>query len=156
MKIPLVLNGEQTILEAEPHEKLTSVLRRCQFFSLKCGCEEGFCGSCTVMLDGHAVPSCIIPVASVRDSQVETLEHFSKTTTYGLIMEAFKKSGINMCEYCNTGKIFAAYDLILTYKRPTRQQVYETVRHFNCQCTETDNLVNGIILAARYCAAEQR
>lgn len=156
MKIPLMLNGEHKILEAEPSEKLMDVLRRERLFSVKCGCEEGFCGACTIMLNGRAVPSCIIPVVSARDSEVETLEHFSHNDFYRLIMDAYKKTGINMCDYCNAGKIFAAYDLIRTYKRPTRQQVYETVRHFNCSCTETDAHVNGIMLASRLCAAEVR
>ena len=102
------------------------------------------------MLDGHAVPSCIIPVSAVRDSEVETLEHFSKRPLYDLIVSAFNKAGIKLCEYCRSGKILATYDLIKTYKYPTRQQIYEMVRHFNCPCTETDELITGIISVSKY------
>ncbi len=150
MKIPLKLNGEQKIFEADPTEKLMDTLRRENLISVKCGCSKGFCGSCTVLLDGHAVPSCIIPVAAVRESEVETLEYFSTRSIYDVIVTHFNKLGLNMCGYCNSGKILATYDLIKTYKYPTRQQIYDMVRHFNCPCTETDDLINGIISVSKY------
>lgn len=148
MKIPMVLNGEHKILEAEPSEMLMEVLRRENLFSVKCGCSAGVCGSCTVLLDSRAVPSCIIPVAAVRESSVETLEFFSHNPMYRIITDSFVKAGVNMCGYCNAGKIFAACDLIRTHKTPSRDIILETVCHFNCSCTETDMLIKGIQRAA--------
>ena len=148
MKIPLILNNENKILEADPSEKLLEVLRRERLFSVRQNCGKGICGSCTILLDGKPVPSCIIPVADVRDSSIETLEHFAQTDMYKIIMDSFSKVGIQLCGYCNAGKIFAAYDLIQTYQRPDKHLIYDTVRHFICNCSETDVLVQGIMLAA--------
>ncbi len=148
MKIPLILNGEQKILEVDPAEKLLTVLRREKLFSAKSGCEKGICGACTVLLDDRPVPSCIIPAAAARDSVIETLEHFSQSDAYADIIGGFSKAGVRLCGYCNAGKIFVAYDLIRTGTRPSRGRIYEAVRHFNCPCTETDTLVQGILFAA--------
>lgn len=151
MKIPLILNREQKILEVDPAEKLIDALRREHLCSVKSGCGSGRCGSCSVLLDGKPIPSCIIPAAAVRDSEVVTLEYFSLTEMYRIIMDSFNKVDIKLCGYCNAGKIFAAYDLIQTYQRPDRQLIYETVKHFTCSCTETDQLVQGIYTAAAVC-----
>lgn len=147
MKIPVILNGDSTVLEADPALSLLKVLRREEIISAKLGCAVGRCGSCTVLLEGRAVASCLIPLAAVKDATIITLEHFSKTPEYKVIMEAFGKAGINLCGYCNAGKILATYSLISAYRHPTLQLVQDTVRHFNCACTEQDDLVQGIMYA---------
>lgn len=147
MKIPVTLNDTKIVLESEPQDKLLNVLRRLNLLSPKCGCNEGFCGACTVLLDGKPVPSCIVPVAIVRDSSVITLEYFSKSADYADIIEGFNKAGIHMCGYCNAGKIFAAWNIISTPGKPERKMIYEEVRHLSPCCTNTDMLVNGILYA---------
>lgn len=147
MKIPITLNGEMRVLEADPSMSLLEVLRREGFISAKLGCAQGRCGSCTVLLDGKAVPTCIIPFVAVRDASIVTMEQFSKTKEYELIMESFEKAGIQLCGFCNAGKILGTYSLISTYQRPSQQLMYDMVRHFNCSCTEQDSLVQGIIYA---------
>ena len=77
MKIPVNLNEEQTVLDAIPSEPLLNVLRRMGIFSVKCGCQDGFCGNCMVLLNGKPVPSCQIPCGIVRDNKVITLEFFT-------------------------------------------------------------------------------
>lgn len=147
MKIPVILNGEVTVLEADPSLSLLKVLRREGIISAKLGCATGRCGSCTILLAGRAVASCLIPLAAVRDATIVTLEHFSKTPECRLIMESFGKAGIQLCGYCNAGKILATYSLIAAYKRPSLKLVQETVYHLNCGCTEQDDLVQGIMYA---------
>lgn len=147
MKIPVILNGEITVLEADPALSLLKVLRREGIISAKLGCTTGRCDSCTVLVGGRAVASCLIPLAAVRDATIITLEYFSKTPEYKVIIEAFGKAGIKLCGYCNAGKILATYSLISTHKHPSLQLVQDTVRHFNCSCTEQDDLVQGIMYA---------
>ena len=86
-------------------------------------------------------------LSQVVDATIITLEYFSKTPEYKVIIEAFGKAGIKLCGYCNAGKILATYSLISAYKHPTLQLVQDMVRHFNCSCTEQDNLVQGIMYA---------
>ncbi|MBE6344995.1 MAG: 2Fe-2S iron-sulfur cluster binding domain-containing protein [Spirochaetaceae bacterium] len=156
MKIPIHLNQEQKILEADPSEKLINVLRREGLISVKCGCTTGICGACTVLLDNKAIPSCIIPVAAIRGSKVETLEYFSKTEEYKIITDTFSALEIKLCGYCDAGKIFAAYELMVNCKEIDSKKVYDTVKYFNCGCTETNQLVKAIIEAITAWKSQKR
>lgn len=147
MKIPVTLNDKKTVLEAEPSEKLMEVLRREHLYSVKCGCGRGLCGDCTILLDGHAVPSCTIPVGMVRDSTIVTLEYFQTFPIYSDIINGFAQAGIHLCGYCNAGKIFTAYEVLETYYRPDRAQLYAAINTFDCCCTDRDSLANGILYA---------
>jgi Aerobic-type carbon monoxide dehydrogenase, small subunit CoxS/CutS homologs len=147
MKIPVTLNDLKMVLESDPSDKLLNVLRRMDFLSVKCGCNEGHCGACTVLLDGKPVPSCIVPVALTRDSTIITLEHFSLSEDYRDIISGFQKAGIQMCGYCNAGKIFSAWHILSTSTKPDRRMIYEDIRHLSPCCTNTDILINGILYA---------
>ena len=70
MNIPVILNGNKIILEAQTDEPLMSVLQKKGCSSVKCGCNEGSCGSCTVLLEDKPIPSCKIPVGIVRDEKI--------------------------------------------------------------------------------------
>ena len=147
MKIPIILNGEVTVMAADPSMTLLDALRREGFVSPKLGCAEGRCGSCTVLMDGKAVPTCIIPLVAARDATILTLEQFSKTKEYQLILESFAKAGIQLCGFCNAGKILGTYSFLTTYQRPSQQMIQDMVRHFGCSCTEQDVLVRGVSFA---------
>ncbi|MBP3710061.1 MAG: 2Fe-2S iron-sulfur cluster binding domain-containing protein [Treponema sp.] len=150
MKIPVTLNSSKIVLDANPNDTLLGVLRREGLLSAKCGCGKGVCGSCTVVLDGKPVPSCIIPVAVVRDAAVMTLEYFSKSDDYSDIMKGFNKAGIHLCGFCNAGKIFAAWNILNTTMRPNRAAILEQVRSLSACCTNSDLLANGILYAFDY------
>lgn len=147
MKIPITINGEMMVLEAHPSMTLLDVLRREGFISAKLGCSQGRCGSCTVLMDGKAIPTCIIPFVATRDASIVTMEQFSKTKEYELIVESFEKAGIKLCGFCNAGKILGTYSLISTHQRPSHQLIYDMVRHFDCSCTEQDGLIQAIVYA---------
>ncbi len=150
MKIPVTLNGNKTILEANPDESLMKILQKHACPSVKTGCNSGFCGACTVLLEGNPVASCKIPVGIVKGNDIVTLEYFSKTEEYLFIMEGFNKAGIKLCGYCNAGKIFAAYQILKMTKIPTRQEISEYVKHLSPCCTDLKTLVNGIIYAIQF------
>ena len=148
MKIPFILNNEDIILDTEPDTKLLHLLRDNGIFSVKDGCKEGSCGSCTVLMDGRPVPSCIIPSAAIRHSRIETLEHFMTTQDYSDIEAGFRQAGVTLCGYCNAGKIFAAWSIISTDPRPSKENVIKTARYFPCRCTDAETLASGIMMAA--------
>lgn len=147
MKIPVFLNGERTILEADPEEKLLTVLRRCGLLSVKKGCGKGKCGFCTVLLDTKPVPSCIIPAGIVRESAIVTLEYFSKSTVYADIMKGFEQAGMHLCGYCNAAKVFAVYDLLETTYRPTEAELDQLADSLTCSCTDRGTFINGVLYA---------
>jgi len=150
MKIPFILNNENIVVDTNPDTVLSKVLRENSIFSAKNGCDKGFCGACTVLLNNKPVPSCIVPMAIVKDSSIITLEYFCNTEDYNDIKQGFKAAGIDLCGYCNAGKIFEAYEIILKFERPEKAFVSKQVSHFPCNCTETAVLVNGILMAANF------
>lgn len=147
MNIPVTLNGEQTVIQAECDESLLSVLRRLNLFSVKSGCEQGHCGYCTVLVNDKPVPSCKLPVGILKNATIVTLEFFSKTPDYAELIEGFEKAEVKMCGFCNSAKVFSAYSLINTYYRPTKEQLIETADSARCSCTERDSFINGILYA---------
>ena len=149
MKIPLTINGNKNILECRPDTSLLEVLRTQGCLSVKSGCTKGYCGSCTVLLDGNPVPSCKIPVAIVRNNEIVTLEYFSKTEEYKIIMEGFKKAGIHLCGYCDAAKVFNAYEILCTRRNLTREEITNHIKHLAPCCTDSDTLTNGIIYALK-------
>lgn len=147
MKLSLTLNGEETVLEARPDERLLDVLRREGLISAKEGCAQGRCGACAVLLDGKPVPSCIVRAGLVSGSSVETLEGFSKSEHYEVIMRGFGQAGIRLCGYCDAGRILTAYSVIATCPRPDRAQLEAATAHMTCCCTESETYLNGIMYA---------
>lgn len=147
MKIPLTINGTKKILTSEPDEKLLNVLRKEKLYSVKCGCEEGICGNCTVLLDGKPVPSCILSIGLLRDSKIITLEYLKTLPEYQDIMTGFSQAKINLCSYCNAGKIFIVYQIIKGKKRPSLEQINYAIKDLNSCCTDTTALTNGILHA---------
>ena len=87
MKIPFILNNENIVVDTNPDTVLSKVLRENSIFSAKNGCDKGFCGACTVLLNNKPVPSCIVPMAIVKDSSIITLEYFCNTEDYNDIKE---------------------------------------------------------------------
>ncbi len=157
MKIPLILNGEDVELEANPCDSLLKILRRQKLYSVKCGCEKGQCGNCLVLLDDRPVPSCLVKLGFARGKDIKTLEYFSsakKTDVdediliYKDIISAFSTSGIHMCGYCNAGKIFTAYEILKIFKRPSAEQVFTAIKGLDTCCTDSMTLAAGILLAA--------
>ncbi|MBO4320598.1 MAG: 2Fe-2S iron-sulfur cluster binding domain-containing protein [Treponema sp.] len=148
MKIPVTLNGDRTVLDAEPAERLQTTLRRLNLFSIKLGCSKGICGNCMVLLDGEPVPSCTLPVGILRDCSIVTLEYFSKSEPiYNDIINGFRQAGIHLCGYCNAGKILSAYRVLTEPVIPDDEEILDAVRALNPCCTDRDSLIHGIKLA---------
>ena len=147
MNVPVILNGNKTILEAPADETLMSVLRRIGCASVKCGCGQGTCGSCTVLLNDNPVATCKIPLGIIQNADIVTLEYFERTKEYSMIIKGFELAGIKLCGLCNSGKIFSAYQLVKLNRIPSRDEIYEQVRSLAPCCTDLNTLINGIILA---------
>lgn len=147
MNIPVILNGNKTILEAQSDETLLSVLHKKAPDAIKCGCQKGACGACTVLLNDLPAAACKIPVGIIRNSNIVTLDYFSKSEEYSFIIQGFKKAGIKLCGYCNSGKIFSTYQLFQVNKKLSREEIKEQVKLLSPCCTDLETLINGIIFA---------
>jgi carbon-monoxide dehydrogenase small subunit len=150
MKIQVYINEAKVQLEADPDSKLLAVLRQQGLTDVKCGCRQGLCGACTVLLNNIPIPSCLIPVAAVRDSEIVTLDHFVKTDFYADIEKGFSRTGVHLCGICDAGKIFMTYQLLTENTTPDRTHVYDALSQLACYCADTDTIANGVLMAANY------
>ncbi len=147
MIITLTLNGHETNLDVKTSDTLLETLRSVNLLSVKCGCIKGKCGACTVLLNGKAVPSCLVPSPLAHNASVETLEGFEESDDYKDIMAGFESAGIKLCGFCNAGKIFAAYEFIHRKNKSEKEEITQMINSFQCPCTEPSQLANGIIYA---------
>lgn len=147
MTIPITLNGNKIILDTRPDDSLMSVLRNRSCTTVKCGCNSGHCGCCTVLLNDKPVASCKIPIGILREADVVTLDYFEKTKEYTIIMQGFELAGIHLCGYCNAGKIFTTYQILKMNHIPQRSEISDLVKHLAPCCTDLTTLINGILLA---------
>lgn len=154
MNISLTVNGEKILLQSPADSSLLSVLRKQKLLQVKRGCEKGTCGSCIVLMNKVPVPACKIPVAFAMDSEIVTLEYFSRSEVYfdmySDIMKGFSRAGIKLCGFCNSGKIFAAKAILDSSVKPTRAMVYEQIKTLSPCCTDCDTLTNGILYAFEF------
>ena len=148
MKVKFTINGNTKVYDIDSDLKLLDLLRKENYFSVKNCCSEGTCGSCTVLVNGKALSSCILPAASVKDAEIETLEHFTEREDYSDIKTGFLQAGVHLCGYCNPGKIFAAWEIISTNSRPTKEEIIKYMKCQKCRCTESETLIKGVILSA--------
>lgn len=135
------------ILQISNNESLAQALRNQSLLSVKIGCGKGHCVACTVLLDEKPVPSCKLPAALANGKSIQTLEHFSKTKIYSDITKGFSKAGIKLCDFCASGKYFAARQILLNKERPTRQNVQEYIKHLSPCCIDNNTLIDGIMYA---------
>lgn len=144
------LNGAETCVEVEADETLLAVLRdRLQLTGTKGACLEGECGSCTVLLDGRPINSCLTLAMSVQGRRVTTIEGIADGQAMSALQRAFVETGAAQCGYCTPGLILAAYALLQQTKRPTDEALLTALEGNICRCTGYKSIVDAVRLAAR-------
>ncbi|MDR0476228.1 MAG: 2Fe-2S iron-sulfur cluster binding domain-containing protein [Treponema sp.] len=152
MTISFILNGEDVTIHTDAEKRLIDILRGSfQLLSPKSGCFSGRCGSCSVMLNGEIVKSCLIPAFKIHGCEVITIEGFSQTGEYLDIVTGFAEAGVETCAYCDTGKILAVEALLSKKVRPGREEILPAFHGIKCRCTEPESLIKGV-----ECIAEKR
>ena len=137
MRIRFNLNNQAVEIEADADERLSDVLRRdFGLLSVKKSRTQESYGSCTVLLNDHAVPSCIIPVFAAAGQNIITLEAFSATQEYKDITAAFEKEGATLCGFCSAGAILTAHSIVQKHWNPTDEQIRNAYIGTVCRCTD--------------------
>jgi len=146
-RVTLRVNGERWDLDLDPAETLLEVLRgRVGVKSPKVGCERGDCGSCTVLLDGHTVRSCLVLGVEADGTEITTLEGIGAE---GLapVQRAFLEHNAFQCGFCAPGIVLAAVELLAEHPRPTRHQVQEALAGNLCRCTGYEPIIAAVLAA---------
>ena len=150
-KIPLKirLNGQDHVLRVEPYRTLLEILRyELGLTGTKEGCGSGNCGSCTVLLDGKAVNSCLVLAAEVEGKEITTIEGLSSRGELHPLQRAFIEEGAVQCGFCTPGVILTAKSFLDANPRPTEAQVRLAIAGNLCRCTGYDKIVRAIMRVA--------
>jgi len=154
-KVRFWVNEKPVAVETSPSRFLIDVLREeLGLTGTKKSCGEGECGACTVLLNGEAVPSCIIPVGRVEGKYVTTIEGISQGESTNPIQEAFIEAGAVQCGYCTPGMILSATALLNKNPHPTRQEVKQALSGNICRCTGYKKIIDAVLLAAEKVSRE--
>jgi carbon-monoxide dehydrogenase small subunit len=148
-KIVFTVNGEARKVSALPMERLLDVLRHeLDLTGTKEGCGEGECGSCSVLLDGMLVNSCLIPVAQADGASIITIEGISSHPLLRRLQDVFLECGGAQCGICTPGMILAAVHLLEKTSKPTLDDIREGLAGNLCRCTGYMQIFEAVAKAA--------
>jgi len=143
--LTMIVNGRRVTVQIESDELLVDVLRdRLDLIGTKIGCNEGECGACTVIMDGQAVLSCLIPAMRAQGRQVTTIEGLSDGDTLHPLQQAFVDHGAVQCGYCTPGFIMSAKALLDENQHPSRDEIKEAIAGNLCRCTGYVKIIEAI------------
>lgn len=149
-EIPFTVNGEARKVLAHPMERLLDVLRNdLKLTGTKEGCGEGECGSCSVLLDGMLVNSCLVPVAQASGAKIVTIEGMFAHALMAPLQEAFLECGGAQCGICTPGMILAAVHLLEKKPEPVLADIREGLAGNLCRCTGYMQIFEAVAKAAR-------
>jgi carbon-monoxide dehydrogenase small subunit len=149
-EVTFTINGKAVNVRAHPMERLLDVLRNeLGLTGTKEGCGEGECGSCSVLLDGMLVNSCLVPVAQVSAASIVTIEGISTPGLLNPLQEAFLECGGAQCGICTPGMILAAVHLLEKKPQPALADIREGLAGNLCRCTGYMQIFEAVAKAAR-------
>jgi len=149
MRIELRVNGEQGEADVWEGESLLYVLReRLGYPGSKNACEQGECGSCSVLLDGKLVCACLVLAAQADGHDVVTVEGLADDGKLHGVQEAFVATGAVQCGFCTPGLVVAAADLLERSPDPSDDQIREALSGNLCRCTGYAKIFDAVRLAA--------
>jgi carbon-monoxide dehydrogenase small subunit len=146
MRVRMTVNGtSRTADDVWPGESLLYVLReRLHLPGSKNACEQGECGSCTVLLDGRPVCSCLVAAGQAEGREVITVEGLE----FGPVQRAFIDAGAVQCGFCTPGLIVAVHDLLAANADPSPEEIRLALAGNLCRCTGYEKIIEAVQLAA--------
>jgi carbon-monoxide dehydrogenase small subunit len=151
--IQLTVNGRTIELVVEPRLTLLDFLRQdLQLHGAHAGCEHGVCGTCTVLLDGETIRSCLMFAVQADGMSVTTIEGVAEPGTLHPMQQAFWDQQALQCGYCTPAMVLRAIELLRENPNPSREEVREGIASQLCRCTGYQYIIDAVMAAA----ADQR
>ncbi len=152
--VSLTVNGAERQMLVAPGTTLLDALRETQGLTgTRRGCDQGACGACTVLLDGRTAMSCMVPVETVDEARVDTIEGLTPPQGLHPIQEAFLEGFATQCGFCTSGMIMATAGLLARNPDPTREDAVRAISGNICRCTGYEAIIDAVLDAARRVSA---
>ena len=142
------INSVEKELLLNPGDTLLQTLRDNGYTEVKCGCSEGECGACLVLVEDLPVNSCQVFAMSVKDKKITTVKGIGTFHYPHVIQKAFVEAGADQCGFCTPGMIIASYALLKKNPKPTKQEINEALDGNLCRCTGYVKIVEAVEKAA--------
>ncbi|MEE9185142.1 MAG: (2Fe-2S)-binding protein [Acidimicrobiia bacterium] len=147
--IRFTLNGKPVTLETNGDRSLLWALRTdLELTGTKYGCGAGFCGSCTVVVDGTAVRACLLDLNKVHGKDLTTIEGLADNGRLHPLQQAFFEQGGFQCGYCTPGMIMNAYGMLEKNPRPTRDEIIQGMENNLCRCSAYKRIIEAVEIAS--------
>jgi len=143
-RVELTVNDEKISAAAKPEESLLKFLRRNGFTEVKCGCEKGDCGTCTVIMNGKTIKSCITLAIQANGKEILTAKGLGKIEIGRKLQESFVKHGAVQCGFCTAGMLMAAKGYLDTNPEPDKEEIRKAISGNLCRCTGYKKIVEAI------------
>ncbi|HXM36434.1 MAG TPA: (2Fe-2S)-binding protein [Pyrinomonadaceae bacterium] len=154
--IRFTLNGEATEVAFAPHKTLLEVLREdLNLTGTKHGCELGECGTCTVLVEGRSILSCLMLGLEAEGRQIISIEGMAQGGTLHPLQDTFADLGAAQCGYCSPGFLLAAKELLEKKPCPSRDEIKEALSGNLCRCTGYIKIYEAVELAAARMRGEE-
>jgi carbon-monoxide dehydrogenase small subunit len=149
-RVAFTLNGRPTEWWGRPDERMLDVLRDAfGLSSIKCGCREGECGACSVIMDDRLVNSCLVAMGRADGADVLTLEGFRDTARFRVLEKAYAGVSAVQCGFCIPGMVLASETVLRRNPRPTEADIRVGLSGNLCRCTGYNAIVEAITVASK-------
>lgn len=148
IQVRFTVNKEEVLLNVKPYETLLESLReRLHLTGTKEACGLGACGSCTVLLDGQPVRSCLVLTPEVEGAEITTIEGLKEGEKLDPVQEAFMAHGAVQCGFCTPGMVLTAKSLLNRSPKPTEEEVLKAMSSNICRCTGYTKIIEAVLTA---------
>jgi len=148
--ITFTVNGRARSVRTDPQRRLLEVLREdLQLTGTKYGCGEGQCRACTVLLNGHSVPSCLTAVGDADKQTILTIEGLAQGEALHPVQQAFLEEDAFQCGYCTAGMILGAVELLQQKPHPTDADILAGLQKHLCRCCSYPRILKAVRRAAQ-------
>lgn len=148
-RITVKVNGVEYEREVDPNRLLVDFLRDdLELIGTHVGCEHGFCGACTVLLNGRSIRSCLMFAVQADGAEIMTVEGLAGDGKLHPLQEAFREHHALQCGFCTPGMLIVTYELLKDNPDPTEEEVRLAVAGVLCRCTGYKQIIDAVMAAA--------